>query len=272
MVAFNLARAACVAQCACVSGTNFPGLAGVKLLFDFLPIVVFFAAYKWAGIYWATGAAVAVAALQIVILRGLRRPIDKTQWFNLILLAGLGGLTIALRDERFIMWKPSLINWVFASAFGLSLFGRTSLTERMLGAQLVLPRAVWRRLTVGWTLFFVLSGALNAYVAFVYQVTPQSLDSDQQVTYTRVANDDSAYAHAVQGKALSDMDAAQRAAVAAEAPEQRQAAYLRKLHRDLWVNFKLFGLLGLTLAFVLAQGVYVSRYMPAADGASESAA
>lgn len=244
----------------------------MKLLFDFLPIVVFFAAYKWAGIYWATGAAVAVAASQIVILRILRRPIDKTQWFNLILLAGLGGLTIALHDERFIMWKPSLINWAFAFAFGLSLFGRSSLTERMLGAQLALPRAVWRRLTVGWVLFFLFSGALNAYVAFVYQVTPQSLDGDQQVTYTQVASDDGVYARAVEGKALTDLDAAQRAAVAAQAPAQRQAAYLRKLHRDLWVNFKLFGLLGLTLLFVLAQGVYVSRYMPATDGASESTA
>ena len=30
-----------------------------------------------------------------------------------------------------------------------------------------------------------------------------------------------------------------------------------------WVNFKLFGMLGLTLAFVLAQGVYMSRHMNA---------
>ena len=244
----------------------------MKLLFDFLPIVVFFGAYKWVGIYWATGAAVAVAALHIAILRGLRRPIDKTQWFNLVVLAGLGGLTIALRDERFIMWKPSLINWAFACGFGLSLFWRMSLTERMLGGQLALPRAVWRRLTVGWMLFFLLSGALNAYVAFVYEVTPQSLQGDQRATYTQVASDDGVYVRAVEGKALADLDATQRAEVAVLAPAQRQAAYLHKLHRDLWVNFKLFGLLGLTLAFVLAQGVYVSRYMPAADGASESTA
>jgi intracellular septation protein len=236
-------------------------LPGLKLLFDFLPIIVFFAAYKWAGIYWATAAAVAVAALQIVILRVLRRPIDKTQWFNLALLAGLGGLTIALRDERFIMWKPSLINWAFAVAFGLSLFSQRPLTERMLGAQLALPRGVWRRLTVGWVLFFLLSGALNVYVAFVYQVTPQSLNDGRQVTYAQVATDDGAYARAVQGKALADMDAAQRTALTALSPAERQAAYLHKLHQDIWVNFKLFGLLGLTLLFVLAQGVYLSRHL-----------
>lgn len=30
---------------------------------------------------------------------------------------------------------------------------------------------------------------------------------------------------------------------------------------DVWVDFKLFGSLGLTIAFVLAQGVYLSRYV-----------
>lgn len=30
---------------------------------------------------------------------------------------------------------------------------------------------------------------------------------------------------------------------------------------DTWVNFKLFGLMGLTLAFILIQGVYISRYI-----------
>lgn len=237
----------------------------MKLLLDFLPIAVFFAAYKFAGIYWATGVAVAVAALQIVVLRVLRRPIDKSQWFNLILLAGLGGLTIALHDDRFIMWKPSLINWAFAIAFGLSLFGRAPLTERMLGAQLVLPRRVWRRLTVGWVVFFVVSGALNAYVAFVYQVTPQSLSADQRAIYGQVASDDAAYSTAVHDKALADLGAEQHAELAALAPAARQAAYLHKLHRDIWVNFKLFGLLGLTLLFVLMQGVYVSRHLPRAD-------
>lgn len=29
---------------------------------------------------------------------------------------------------------------------------------------------------------------------------------------------------------------------------------------DTWVNFKLFGGIGLTLVFVLAQGVYMSRH------------
>jgi intracellular septation protein len=112
--------------------------------------------------------------------------------------------------------------------------------------------------------FFLLSGALNAYVAFVYEVTPDRLDAAQQTLYQQVAGDDACYAEAVEGKALTELDAAQRAALAARSPAERQAAYLHKLHRDLWVDFKLFGLLGLTLAFALAQGVYISRHLPVA--------
>ena len=34
---------------------------------------------------------------------------------------------------------------------------------------------------------------------------------------------------------------------------------------DAWVDFKLFGLMGMTIAFVIAQAVYLSRYMPESD-------
>ena len=34
---------------------------------------------------------------------------------------------------------------------------------------------------------------------------------------------------------------------------------------DTWVNFKLFGIVGLTLVFIVAQALYMSRFMPDAD-------
>ena len=36
-----------------------------------------------------------------------------------------------------------------------------------------------------------------------------------------------------------------------------------RAHEETWVNFKLFGFLGLTLVFMLAQGFYLSRFMEA---------
>lgn len=38
---------------------------------------------------------------------------------------------------------------------------------------------------------------------------------------------------------------------------------------NTWVNFKLFGLMGLTLVFVMAQGLYLARYVKTDDKAEE---
>ena len=37
---------------------------------------------------------------------------------------------------------------------------------------------------------------------------------------------------------------------------------------DAWVNFKLFGGIGLMLLFTLAQGLYISRHLPEEDAAA----
>jgi intracellular septation protein len=38
---------------------------------------------------------------------------------------------------------------------------------------------------------------------------------------------------------------------------------------NTWVNFKLFGMLGLTLVFVLAQAAYMSRHLKTDDTSSK---
>ena len=38
---------------------------------------------------------------------------------------------------------------------------------------------------------------------------------------------------------------------------------------DTWVNFKLFGMMGLTLIFVIAQSFYIARHMAPGDTAKE---
>jgi len=86
----------------------------------------------------------------------------------------------------------------------------------LLGTQVELPPAAWKRLNLGWGVFFMLMGALNIYVAFYY-----ALDL---------------------------------------APAEREA---------IWVNFKVFGMLGLTFLFVILQAIYMARYMAGKHGASD---
>jgi len=41
---------------------------------------------------------------------------------------------------------------------------------------------------------------------------------------------------------------------------------------DTWVNFKLFGLMGMTIVFIIIQGIYISRYIQESDSEAEAEA
>ena len=173
----------------------------MKLLFDFFPILLFFIAYKAADIYVATAVAIAATFLQVGISWLKTRTVATMQLVTLVILVVFGGLTLYLHDEQFIKWKPTVINWLFGATFLVShIFGDRTAIERMLGTSMTLPQVVWRRLNLGWIIFFLSLGGANLYV-------------------------------------MSHFD------------------------RDAWVNFKLFGMLGLTLLFIVLQSFYLSRYL-----------
>ena len=210
----------------------------MKLLFDFLPIILFFVAYKVAGsnpdaaaafasehfgflvsggvvaaaeapVLLATVVVILATLTQVLLLKLRGRKIDTMLWVSLVLVVVLGGLTLWFHSETFIKWKPTLLYWVMAAAFALGplLFGK-NLLRVLLGEQLELPPPVWRRLNWAWVAFFALMGVLNLWVAYNFAT-------------------------------------------------------------DTWVNFKLFGGIGLMLVFTLAQGLYLSRYLPDEPSAKE---
>lgn len=172
----------------------------MKLLFDFLPIVLFFIAYKMADIYVATGVLIVVTLAQTGWIWIRQRRIEKLPLFTAGLVLVLGSATLLLQDPLFVKWKPTVVNWLFAVAFVGSYFiGQKTLLERMMGEQLELPAPIWVKLTLAWAIFFFAMGVVNLYVAFTFD-------------------------------------------------------------ENTWVNFKLFGMLGLTFVFILAQGVYMNRH------------
>ena len=177
----------------------------MKLLFDFLPIVLFFVAYKLADIYVATGVLVVATLAQVGWTWFRQRHIEKMPLVTAGLVLVLGGATLALHDPIFVKWKPTVVNWLFGLAFiGSRFVGQKTMLERMMGAQLELPAAVWVKLTFAWAIFFVVMGAVNLYVAFTFD-------------------------------------------------------------ENTWVNFKLFGILGMTVVFILAQAAYMSRHLKTDD-------
>lgn len=202
----------------------------MKLLLDFLPILLFFVTYKYAegnadwaatfasthfgalvsgGVVGPKEAPVLLATLVVIVatmvqilwlvLRG--RKVDLMLWVSLALVVVLGGATVWFHSETFIKWKPSVLYWVMGLSLWVSqaIFHK-NLLQALMGDQMELPASVWQRLNFAWVAFFGMMGLLNLYVAYSFST-------------------------------------------------------------DAWVNFKLFGGIGLMLLFTLGQGVYLSRHI-----------
>jgi intracellular septation protein len=169
----------------------------MQLLVDFYPIIIFFAAYKLAGIYVATAALMVAMGLQVGIQWFTKRTVSRMLLVSAGLVAVLGGITLALRNPIFLQWKPTVVNWLFAFAFlGSQFLGRQNLTQRIMGHAVELTDVMWRQLNTMWIANFLVLGAANLFVVYNFS----------------------------------------------------EAA---------WVNFKLFGMLGLTLLTALGQAVWI---------------
>ena len=149
----------------------------MKLLIDFFPILLFFAAFKLAGIYVATGVAIAATVLQIAYLRLRNGKVEPMQWVSLAVIVLFGGATLIAHNEEFIKWKPTVLYWLMGAILaGGLLFFRKNFIQSPMGAQLELPAPVWRTLCWAWALFFAAMGVLNLWVAFRF-------DTDTWVTF-----------------------------------------------------------------------------------------
>jgi len=210
----------------------------MKILLDFLPILLFFGTFKFAErdaqaaadfatrhfgflvsggvvgpkegpVLLATLVVIVATLAQIAFMLARGKKIDLMLWISLALVTVLGGATVWFHNETFIKWKPSVLYWAMAMSFWISqVLFRKNLLHTLMGEQLELPPVVWQRLNRAWMAFFGSMGILNLYVAYSYAT-------------------------------------------------------------DIWVNFKLFGSLGLMLLFTLAQGIYISRHIEPTEGEAD---
>ncbi|MFI5445817.1 septation protein A [Polaromonas sp. UC242_47] len=202
----------------------------MKILFDFLPIALFFGMFKYAeghkdwaastatdwlgfmvsgGIVGPAEAPVLLATVVVIVatfaqilwLKARGKKVDTMLWVSLALVTALGGATIYFHSESFIKWKPTVLYWVMggALAVGQLVFKKNGI-QSLMGAQMNLPEPIWRKVNYSWMGFFLVMGFVNIWVAYNFST-------------------------------------------------------------DAWVNFKLFGGLGLMFVFVLAQAVFLNKHI-----------
>ncbi len=135
-----------------------------RLLEDLGPLAVFFLAYKFAGIFWATGLFMAATALALLWSWLRDKRVRVMPVITLALVLVFGSLTLYFRDSTFIKMKPTAIYLLFAAALGSgAIFGQYYLKMLFDGA-FDLPDAAWRTLTWRWAAFFAALAALNELV------------------------------------------------------------------------------------------------------------
>ena len=138
----------------------------MKSFLDFLPILLFFGAYKMGDIYSATAVLMAATVVQMFLVYRLDGRLQTMHKVTLGLVLGFGALTLGLHDERFIKWKPTVLYTGMALALAVSQrFFNKNFLHTMLGQQLQLPHAVWYRLNLSWVLYSLFMASINAYVA-----------------------------------------------------------------------------------------------------------
>lgn len=141
----------------------------MKIILDFLPILLFFGAYKLADIYTATAVLMGATVLQMGTLYLIDRKLSTMHKVTLALILVFGTLTLLLHDERFIKWKPTVLYAAMAIGLAFAVWVlRKNFLKLLLGSQLDLPEPVWGRLNVAWIIYCALMSAVNAYVAAFY--------------------------------------------------------------------------------------------------------
>lgn len=137
----------------------------MKLLLDFLPVVLFFVAYKVADIYVATGVAIAAAIAQIVWCLVRKIKVKPIQWIGLVFILIFGSATILLHDEFYIKIKWTLFYGLMGSLIvGATLMGKNPM-KSILGNEIELPSEAWHKFSLSWGIFFLVLAGLNQYFA-----------------------------------------------------------------------------------------------------------
>ena len=123
----------------------------MKQLLDFIPLILFFITYKLGGVREAAIVLVVATILQIVILKWKYGMVEKQQKIMASAVVFFGLLTAYFNEIRYLQWKVTIINGLFAIVLLVAQFQfKTPLIKKLLGKELQLPEKAWNTLNLGW--------------------------------------------------------------------------------------------------------------------------
>ena len=212
----------------------------MKFLLDFGPIVLFFIVYKYYGLYAAIYAMIASTFVQIMYSKVTTGKFVTSQVLTFALLVVFGGISIVLRDPAFVMWKVSVLYVIFAAVLiGSNYIGSKTLLERMMGKELQLPRNTWVNLTWFWSLGFIIIAIINAFFVNTALSARNLFLNSGSIVDPKID--------------LKNFDCSQS--------PLESLCLIAQSSEESWVNFKLFGTLGLTLVLIIITVLMLSKHI-----------
>ncbi len=209
----------------------------MKQILDFLPIVLFFIIFKF---YLDLPDALIIGINDLLPIMALT-PGESGDAIYLATLTAIIATLIQVALSALIVKKVEkmpIITLVLLIVFG--------------GATLALKNPVfiqWKPTAINWLFAIIFLGShFIGDKPLVQRMMGQALDIDDATIWTRL------------NLAWVGFFIVSGLANVLVAPEIDPLNFNFSL--DTWVEFKLFGLLGLTIIFVLAQAFYLARYMP----------
>ncbi len=130
-----------------------------------MPAGIFGAADNVQNTIWSTAAFMAAIVAAVLVSKWKLGRVSPMLWLSALLVVFFGGLTIYLKDQRFIQTKPTIIYAFFAlMLIGGWLRGKPLLRYLLQSAYNGLDDAGWLKLSRNWGLFFVALAFANEFM------------------------------------------------------------------------------------------------------------
>ena len=132
---------------------------------DYGPISIFTVAYCGFDVLTATAAMVVATIAALGLSLALTRRVPITSLIVALTVIAFGGLTLWLRDERYLELQSTLINLLFSLVLWSALALRQPLLRAFFGVALRMTDRGWRDLTIRFALFFAAMAAINETIS-----------------------------------------------------------------------------------------------------------
>ncbi len=136
----------------------------LKLLLEFGPIVVFFATYKQANIFFATSCMVVVTIVSLIISYLIDKRISMPLLISGSILLVSGSITLISGDAMYIKMKPTIVYLVFASILLIGVMQEKPFIKAILSHAFKMDDKHWLVLGKRFAGYFFMMAVVNELV------------------------------------------------------------------------------------------------------------